>query len=292
MKGIIVSSYNKQYEDLVYRYLKTHMQLNDKASMDIIKRMNQDNSYLVIEAETIFCLCQMEIGIHETRGRTLDLNISFAQQSDKKEMLSLLYPVIERVILDHQSQYIVLSCDENDRDNLDFWLLKGFKKWFVLRSMIHDDRELTYHQLIYRNYEDSDFDVYFRELGYAFEPMRQAMDITPYNVSDVSDKKRINEKHSLEKEKDHLYMFFDNNVFVGSSLIKDSEIDDLFVIKSYQGLGYGRKIIEDSIRLAKQKTNQPIHLSVVDWNDKAKRLYQSVGFTFTTTKIFLRKQVL
>ena len=86
-----------------------------------------------------------------------------------------------------------------------------------------------------------------------------------------------------------MYLFFEGDHYVGAVTIAGAEIDDFYIVNSYQGKGYGRKIIDFSVNLANKLSKQPVFLTVVDWNEKAKNLYESVGFQTVETKVFYRK---
>jgi GNAT superfamily N-acetyltransferase len=80
--------------------------------------------------------------------------------------------------------------------------------------------------------------------------MRQAMDIPPYNVFEDKSEERIAKlKEEMIKNKDNIFMFFDGETWVGSSLINQEDIDDLFVVPSLMSKGYGRLILQSTVNL-------------------------------------------
>ncbi|WP_407654795.1 GNAT family N-acetyltransferase [Clostridium tagluense] len=67
---------------------------------------------------------------------------------------------------------------------------------------------------------------------------------------------------------------------MASAIVNNSGfLDDIFVIQSYQGKGYGRLITQFAINNAISKGFNKIETSVVEWNARALKLYQSLGFS-------------
>lgn len=73
-------------------------------------------------------------------------------------------------------------------------------------------------------------------------------------------------------------MFFDGETWVGSSLINQEDIDDLFVVPSLMSKGYGKLILQSTVNLCLDRQLKNIYLGVVHWNVKAKNLYLKTGF--------------
>lgn len=291
MQTFKIEPYHRQYYDQVSQFITSLSQFHPDESNKYLSTLGDNNAYLAIKDDTILAVCKFDHRVHESRGHTLDIDIKTNDQISPTLLLNSYYPLILESINTHQSEFIVISCEESEKQMISFWEDKGFSTWFILKTMVHDGRSLPKHNLSFRNYEDSDFDMYFRALGQAFEPMRRAMDITPFNVSHVSDEKRSKEREAFFKERDNILLFFERDSFVGTAIIDGREIDDVYVTEAFQGKGYGRKIMDVVMNLAMEKNDQPIQLTVVDWNVKAKKLYHSLGFHVIKTEVFLRKLI-
>lgn len=174
---------------------------------------------------------------------------------------------------------LMTSFEEQKEYWSDFYDKKGFNKWFKVHGMVYKGDYTIEDSLTYRNYEDDDFHMYYTHLGESFYPMRAALDIRPNNIYANKEPNRIQRlrKQTLDN-KDITYMFFDGDTFVGSSMVKEEDLDDIFVVPALQGKGYGRKIVESTIKLQQKNNPEKITLGVLDWNTKAKNLYESVGF--------------
>ena len=110
----------------------------------------------------------------------------------------------------------------------------------------------------------------------AFYPMRKALDIEPYNW--FSDDSAV-----LEKAAD-TYMFISEGELIGAVSCYGNEIDDLFVSMSKQGKGYGRELLLWAINHIREKNSEPITLHVAEWNQRALKMYQGVGFTIRSVE--------
>lgn len=287
---IEVISYTHSLKDITDSFLMKVIH-DDEELISYQKKIIEEKSiYLAFYRDSMVGVCFFSDRIHEHRGHTLDFEILTDESSITSGVYEAFLLKMERYCHEMKIDFVATSLLDHEIDHQALIKKYGYSQWFVLKKMIHDGRDLPKHDLEYRHYEDRDFDRYFKGLGEAFAPMRTAMDITPYNVcTSASVTKAQEERDSFLKEKDMMYVFFDQDHYVGAVTIAGAEIDDFYIVDAYQGKGYGRKIIEFSVNLARQMSKQPVFLTVVDWNVKAKKLYQSVGFNMVETKIFYRR---
>lgn len=113
-----------------------------------------------------------------------------------------------------------------------------------------------------------------------FYEMRKSLDIKPYNFLN-------NYEQISEKGKD-IFLFVSEKEIIGSVACYGSEIDDLIVNKKFQNKGYGKQLLLWGMNYIRQSSNQPVLLHVVQWNEKALRLYYKVGFDVTNIERVLR----
>lgn len=84
---------------------------------------------------------------------------------------------------------------------------------------------------------------------------------------------------------------------IGTLRLEDYGIDNEFglygfVIRpEYQGRGYGRQMLEETIRIVQAEGTQNLMLDVDTSNERALHLYQSVGFTVRTTYDYYNYEV-
>ncbi|MBU3104658.1 GNAT family N-acetyltransferase [Clostridium gasigenes] len=80
------------------------------------------------------------------------------------------------------------------------------------------------------------------------------------------------------KNKDNIFLLLDGKDLIGAVSLINNEIDDLIVNEKYQGNGYGKKLLNFAINYYQNNDVENISLGVVQWNDKAIKIYMSVGF--------------
>ena len=115
-------------------------------------------------------------------------------------------------------------------------------------------------------------DDYRRLYNECYHEMSEALGIRPYDF--------IQDDSFFEHGMEDVYILVENDELIGSVAIKDNEIDDLLVKKTYQGKGYGRQIL----LWALEKIGcDNVILHVAEWNARAVKLYKSVGFEITKT---------
>ena len=109
--------------------------------------------------------------------------------------------------------------------------------------------------------------------NFAFRPMREALDIKPYDWYD--------DDRAILSKAYEIYLLTDGDELIGSVSLKENEIDDLFVSDSFRREGYGRKILIWAMnQLALQGADEFI-LHVAEWNSGAVKLYLDEGFEIT-----------
>lgn len=135
-------------------------------------------------------------------------------------------------------------------------------------EMVNSDIELS-------AFRDDYFEEYKNVYNKCFYDMRKFLDVQPYcfysSIDELGDKK---EKIFILKENDEL---------IGSVAIVDDEIDDLIVNPKYQGKGYGKKLLFYAINKMQVLKVEKITLHVAKWNEKALKLYESIGFKCVKT---------
>lgn len=125
-------------------------------------------------------------------------------------------------------------------------------------------------------FEQKYFQEYMKIYNACFYEMRKALDIKPYNF--LSTFEQIS-----EKSKD-MFLLVSEEEIMGSIVCKGSEIDDLIVNKKFQSKGYGKQLLLWGMNHIRQYSNDPISLHVAKWNEKAKALYEKVGFEITNVE--------
>jgi len=168
------------------------------------------------------------------------------------------------------------------KDNL-YWKQLFDESGFEYRSSVYrfayKGAKFSEPNLSVVMYEDKYYDDKMRLESEAFSGLRKENDIEPYNwyLSASIDELENNRKSTLE-EKEYIYLFFENNDMVGASMVKNAEVDLLFVNIKYQGKGYGRKIFEFTVNRGLEQNASGVNLNALASNESALKLYKSTGF--------------
>lgn len=168
------------------------------------------------------------------------------------------------------------------KDNLSWQQLFneiGFEYWYSIYRFSYEGAKLNEPNICAVKYEDRYYEDKIRLESEAFSVLRRENDIKPYNWYLSASKEAIenNRKATLE-EKEYIYLFFENKEIVGASMVKNAEIDLLFVNIKYQGKGYGKKILEFTVNRGLEQNATGVNLNALASNEKALELYKKIGF--------------
>jgi GNAT superfamily N-acetyltransferase len=117
------------------------------------------------------------------------------------------------------------------------------------------------------------------KIGYnaAFRPMREALNIKPYDWYHDSNK-------ILDNSSD-IYLLVEDEVLIGSVACYGNEIDDLFVIDGYRHNGYGEQLLIWAMDHIASLGYDELILHVAEWNRSAVQMYKNEGFGTVKTDV-------
>ena len=117
------------------------------------------------------------------------------------------------------------------------------------------------------------------KIGYnaAFRPMREALNIKPYDW--YHDTNKILDKYS------DIYLLVEDEVLIGSVACYGNEIDDLFVIDGYRHNGYGKQLLIWAMDHIASSGCDELILHVAEWNRSAVQMYKNEGFGIVKTDV-------
>ncbi|SFB40560.1 GNAT family N-acetyltransferase [Clostridium frigidicarnis] len=168
------------------------------------------------------------------------------------------------------------------KDNLEWQNLYneiGFEYWYSVYRFTYDGNKFNEPNICAVKYEDKYYEDKIRLESEAFSVLRRENDIKPYNwyLNASREELEANRKGILE-DKEYIYLFFEENEMVGASMVKNAEIDLLFVNIKFQGKGYGKKILEFTMNRGLEQNATAVNLNALAKNEKALKLYKNVGF--------------
>lgn len=155
----------------------------------------------------------------------------------------------------------------------------GLEYWYSIYRFTYTGPKFNEHDLCVKKYEDEYFLDKIRIESEAFSTLREENDIKPYNWFLSANEKALESSRQYTlQDKDYIYLFFEDNELMGASMVKDAEIDLLFVNVKYQGKGYGKKILEYTVNRGLEQNPSGVNLNALASNENALRLYKKTGF--------------
>ncbi len=251
----------------------------------------EGNIRVYTENDTVFGMWTYSTWDHPLWGKAAHLTVSADIDAENfEEIVALLYEDANQKLIEENIRFIMTGYDETRPFYHDFYASKGYSPWYGYSSLIYTQDRQPENTLTFRTYREEDFTDYYIALGECFTPMRQAMDIPPYNVfEDRSEERIVKLKEEMNKSKENIFMFYDGDIWVGSSLLVDEDIDDFFVVPAHMGKGYGKLILQSTINMCIDRKFVNIYLGVVHWNTKAKNLYFNSGFKEIKSIKYMRR---
>ncbi len=262
--------------------------LTDDEELDFITE--NSNEIIVFDDETNGILGFSTFRVWGENHNKADVYTYVVPSSRRKGIGTLLYDEITKNIKDNSAQagnFVFFSTRmkvEKD-DPTSFYEKRGYQKWYAEYDMQFDGSEQPASYLLFVPYEEKYFTQYVDGLRTSFYELRKTNDFQPYFCCEWNEEKR----KELLDAKDSLFLLFDNETLIASVIVrKNGIIDDVFVVPSYQGKGYGKKLMQFSINKAIDRGNSCISLRAIEWNSKALNLYQSVGLDVVQTTNYYR----
>ena len=120
-------------------------------------------------------------------------------------------------------------------------------------------------------YDGKYFAEYQRIMNEGYHDLRKAIQVEPYDCMEGLEALQ-------EEEVPCVYLLVRDGKLIGSIGVYGNELDNLVVAKEYQNRGFGTRLMLWGMERIREQNAEPITLSVVQWNKKAKRIYDRLGF--------------
>lgn len=190
-----------------------------------------------------------------------------------------LWEEAKKLFVENSTTFIDTSHVKDNLQWKEFFDEAQFEYWFSIYRFTYKGEKFNEPELCVKMYKDENYIDKISLESEAFSTLRKNCDIEPYNWYLAANEKALeNSRRWTLSQKEYTYLFFENNEIVGASLVKDAEIDLLFVNVKYQGKGYGRKILEFTINRGLEQNSTAVNLNALASNESALRLYKSAGF--------------
>ncbi|MFA9398183.1 MAG: GNAT family N-acetyltransferase [Clostridiaceae bacterium] len=206
---------------------------------------------------------------------------TYVVPSSRREGIgTLLYNEILKSVDDNNLESINTRIKVDNDDVTSFYKKLGYEKWYVDLDLYYHGSKQPQFNLKFVPYEDKYFEKYAEGLRNSFYELRKLNDFQPYLCCELSEEKR---KEFLDN-KENIFLLLNNEEVIASVIVyNNGAIDDIFVLPSYQGKGYGKKTMQFAINKAIGYGCNYISLSAIEWNTRAVNLYQSLGFNIVQT---------
>lgn len=183
------------------------------------------------------------------------------------------------------AQMICCTCPAQNADGHAFLQANAFASWFGEELMHYTGPNLPDPQLTVRPYGDEDFDDWVRLINEGFYPIREANDIRPYTIFDVSDPAT---RQKLLNSGDDKLLFYDGDQLVGLAGLNCSGIDPITVASDQRRKGYARQIVAHCTNRMLARVAGPAALQVSTRNVGARKLYESMGYRIVEKQDWFR----
>jgi GNAT superfamily N-acetyltransferase len=288
----MIQNHQSQDIDAIIRLLNMQWAMS---TLDIQRKREElikdTNIRIWCENDTVLGVGTYTTWDHSEWGKAAHLTLAADENApNAAEIVEELYLDAQKKMTEGGIRFVMAGYDEKLPFYPLFYAQKNYSPWYGYSTMIYTGLRQPENHLTKRLYEEAYFFDYYVALGECFTPMRQAMDIPPYNVfEDRREDRLIKLKEEMLKNRENIYLFYDGDTWVGSSLINPDDIDDLFVVPSMMGKGYGKLILQSTINLCLDRNMEQIYLGVVHWNVKAKNLYLKTGFKEIKSINYMRR---
>lgn len=170
---------------------------------------------------------------------------------------------------------VYTSYSVNDEAARKFAEKCGFAKKYASARMTYRGERFALPELPVRQYEDGDFTDAFALSAQAFHKMRLETGCFPdFAPEEPSDEVRKRWAESPEER----FVYVTDHEIVGYAHLDGPELDSVSIKISQQGKGFGKRFVQYLVNLILEKETGAPSLWCVAGNDKARRLYDAVGF--------------
>jgi GNAT superfamily N-acetyltransferase len=240
--------------------------------IDILRDIhNQARKFLVYDEKVIKGFAYAVRVTEEENEWTIQVYVDTKER--RKGIGTALHQELLRYLESEKPNVLVTEFRVDINDSTAFFQRHGYKKWYGCPNLLYKGTIQYDVDINFVNYEDKYYMKYAKCRQECFYELRKRYDFKPYLIP-LSEEDRT----CLLKEKDSIYLTLNKEEIIACVTIKNGCIDDVMVSPLYQGSGYGKKTTQFAINKALSQGAHPIYLYYIDGNEKADRLYKSLGF--------------
>ncbi|GMQ64651.1 GNAT family N-acetyltransferase [Vallitalea maricola] len=216
--------------------------------------------------------------------RNWNLQIYVDPQFRNRGIGTALYQHIEQILFNQKASIITTNFRVDIYNPSYFFNKLGYNKWYGspelhYRGTIQPDVDIDIVP-----YEDKYYQQYAICRQESFYELSVKNDFRPYKIP-LSDEDR---KYLFDK-KDTIFITLSEEHLVGAITIDNGYLDHIMVSPAYQGKGYGKKLTQFGINKAISSGAHLVYICYIEGNEKAERLYPSLGFEVVCNTHVYRK---
>ena len=245
------------------------------------------------DEEDIFAICLDE--------KTVGLSV-IAREGDSGFLYIYVFPayrrrgygyaaarLAEQQILSPDLRSMETAYPENDAAAESFAEKCGFTKKYASARMKYRGEKVEIPPLPIRPYEDKDYLDAFTLSAEAFHQMRLETGCFPESVPETPGEES---REHWRNTADERYVYVLDDEIVGYAHVEGNELASVSIKIAHQGKGLGRGFVRFLVNLILEKGVGVPCLWCVVGNNKARQLYDSLGFEEVSRQVFALKNVL
>lgn len=217
-------------------------------------------------------------------NRKWNIQLYVEPHERRKGIGTLLYQEVEECIQREKPSIMVSEARADLDDPSNFYVKFGFKKWYGSPEMHYGGATQPVVDMKFISYEDKYYEQFTKCRQDCFYEIRKDNDIKPYIIPQSGE-----DRGFILAEREHIFLTFDGEHLIGAITIKDGYLDRIMVSPTYQGKGFGKKITQFGINQVIKEGELLVHLSYMEGNKTAERLYNSLGFETVQVTYVYRK---
>lgn len=280
----------RNYEDKDYAYVMSVLECssselaNEMRELICGRKRKEENDVLLYDKDGIHGIGIVKLDSARNCGR-VEL---FVHEDAEMYVAAQLDDELASFVKYHGFDSVVVELHGVNRMLYDYYETLGYEYWFGYHEMLYSGGMQPDPKLTFVPYEDSYFEKYIQLQNEGFYDLRKENDIKPFLCCELNEKT----KQFFSGMKNDIYLCFDEqNEIICSFSEANGHLDDIVVSKAYQNQGFGQKVTRYAINQALKTGAKTIHLDVVIWNQKARHIYEKLGFNIIETVVFFRKGV-
>ncbi len=240
--------------------------------VDIIKDIQSKSKiFLVYEDERIKAFAYAAKGTEGENEWNIQVYVDIKER--RKGIGIALYKELLRYLEPEKPRVLITEFRVDINDSTPFYERLGYQKWFGCPNLFYKGKEQNDIDINFINYEDKYYEQYARCRQECFYELRKNYDFKPYLIPLCEE-----DRENFLKEKNCIYLALNNEEIMACVTVKSGYIDNIMVPPVYQNKGYGKKVTQFAINKALEQETHPIYLCYIDGNEKANKLYKSLGF--------------